>query len=268
MFSRLAVVALGLGLTAQAAAADNHAPAQREICWQSTPLIRELWSKDAYVAPPAVSPLMLDAIDGNLPQVRRRLQAMKPADATHWRQLAMLTAVWTGQSGVVDGLLDDGAAVNAMGSIPALKPAFYAHTVDAMQHDSRFGSPAAVRQMIAAGLVSNRASSTGPALTVAVECADLTTLDVVLRHHADVAQRESPNVADALTVATVGGDAAVVQRLLDHGADACADDRHLAKMHLEHPTRPTHTLAQIGHHAKLPAALVARLICPAVAATH
>ena len=267
MFLRIAVMAMGLGLAGQAAA-DNHAPSQREICRQSTPLIRGLWSKGAYAAPPAVAPLMLDAIDDNLPQVRQQLQAMKPADATHWRQLAMLTAVWTGKSRVVDGLLDDGAAVNAMGSLPSLKPEFYARTVDAMQHDARFGSPTAVRHMIATGLVSNRASSTGPALTVAVECGDLTTLDVVLRHHADVAQRESPNVADALTVATVGGDATVVQRLLDHGADACADDRHIAQVHLEHPTRPTHTLAQIGSHAKLPAGLVARLTCPAVAATH
>lgn len=81
MIVRIAMMALGLGLTGQTAAADNQPTPQREICRQSTPLIRDLWSKGAYATPPAVATLMLDAIDGKLPQVRRQLQTMKPADA-------------------------------------------------------------------------------------------------------------------------------------------------------------------------------------------
>ena len=38
--------------------------------------------------------------------------------------------------------------------------------------------------------------------------------------HADVMAREAPNISDALTTAILQGDAVIVQRLLDHGADA------------------------------------------------
>lgn len=270
MFLRIATMALGLGLTGQAVAAGNKAPPQREICRQSTPLIRDLWSKGAYDAPPAVVTLMLDAIDGELPEVRQQLHAMQPADAARWRQLAMLTATWTGQATVVDGLLDDGAAVDANGWIPPFKPKFFGHTVDAMQHDARFGGPVAVKGLMARGLVRNRSQSTGPALIVATECGDLATLNVLLRHHASIVQSNAPKEADALTMATIDGDAPVAQLLLNHGADPCASDRRLAQAHLKHPTMlmPAHTLAQIGSHAKLPSALVARLTCPVVAATH
>jgi hypothetical protein len=268
MLLRIAVMALGLGSASQALAADNKPPPQREICRQSTPVIRDLWSNGAYDAPADVAALMLDAIDGKLPDVRRHLEAMKPADASRWRQLAMLTATWTGQSAVVDGMLDDGASVDAQATIPPLKADFFDHTVDAMDHDSRFGGSTGVKNLMAAGLVRNRGQPTGPALTVAAECGDLATLQVLLRHHADVSQREMQNGANALSVATVGGDAPVVALLLDNGADPCAFDRHAAEFHRKHPARQTPVLAQIGSRAKLPAALVARLNCPAVAVTH
>ena len=267
MFLRIAAMALGLGLAGQAAAATNNAPPPlREICRQSTPVIRELWSKETYDAPPAVATLMVDAIDGKLPEVRLQLQAMKSADAQRWRQTAMITAAWTGQSAVVGGLLNDGAAVNGLGWIPPYKSAFFGQTVDAMKRDSRFGDPTTVKGMMATGMVSNRGQFMGPALMVVAECGDVATLDVLLQHHANVAQRVAPSVIDALAEATIDGDAPVVQRLLDHGAEPCADDRRIAQFHLMHPTRPTHTLAQIGTHAGLPATLITRLTCPAVAA--
>jgi hypothetical protein len=266
MFLRSAITALGMLLATQAVA-GTPTPPRHEICSQSTPTIRESWLKGAYDAPPSVAALMTDAIDGKLPGVRRLLQGMKPADATRWRQSALLTATWAGQSTVVDGLLDDGAAVDEKGWIPPLKSDVFDQTVATMKHDSRFGGSAAVNRMATSGMVGNRAQTIGPALTVAAECGDLATLDVLLRHHAEVSPREAANVADALTVATVGGDAAIVERLLDHGADPCVDDRRMAEVHLKHPDRPTHTLAQIGTRAQLPAALIARLTCPAVATT-
>lgn len=268
MFLRIAAMTLSLGLTGQAAAASNKTLPQREICRQSTPLIRDLWSKGTYDAPPAVARLMLDAIDGKLPEVRQQLHAVQPADAVRWRQLAMLTAVWTGQATVVDGLLDDGAAVDAKGWIPPFKPGFFGQTVDAMQHDARFGGPVAVKGLMTRGLVHNQSQSTGPALIIATECGDLATLNVLLRHHASIVQSNAPNEADALTMATIDDDAPVARLLLNHGADPCASDRRLAQAHLKHSTMPAHTLAQIGSHAKLPTALVARLTCPVVAATH
>ncbi|MEO8858785.1 MAG: hypothetical protein ABI343_17520 [Burkholderiaceae bacterium] len=267
MSLRSAITVLGMLLTTQAVA-GTPTPPLHEVCRQTAPTIRESWSKAVYDAPPAVATLMLDVIDGKLPEARRQLRAMNPDDTKHWRQTAMLTAAWTGQAAVVDGLLDDGAAVDGLGWIPPYKSGFVGETIDALQHDSRFGGPAAVKGMQAAGVLGNRGHSTGPALMAATECGDVATLDVLLRHHAKVAQREAPNVADALTAAAVNGDALIVQRLLDHGADPCADDRHMARNHLDHPAMPTHTLAQIGTRARLPAALIARLTCPAVAATH
>ncbi len=268
MFLRITAMALSLGLTGQAIDASNKTPPQREICRQSTPLIRDLWSKGAYDAPPTVATLMLDAIDGKLPEVRQQLHAMPPADATRWRQLAMLTAVWTGQATVVDGLLVDGAAVDAKGWIPPFKPEFFGQTVDAMQHDARFGGPVAVKGLMARGLVRNRGQSTGPALIVATECGDVATLNVLLRHHASIVQSHAPKEADALTMATIDGDAPVARLLLNHGADPCASDQRMSRNQLKHPNMPKHTLAQIGSRAKLPPALVARLICASVAATH
>ncbi|MEP7186959.1 MAG: hypothetical protein ABI767_14095 [Rhodanobacter sp.] len=223
--------------------------------------------KGAYDAPPAVAKMMVDVIDGKLPQVRQQLQHMKPADARRWRQSAMVAAAWSGQPAVVDGLLDDGAHVGGTGWMPPLKPEFFEQEVDGMKHDSRFGA-AGVRTLMASGTLSNQGTSDMIALAGAVTCGDVATLDVLLRHHVNVAQREAPNVVDALTEATIDGDVPVVQRLLDHGADPCAFDRRAAEYQLKHPARATHTLAQIGAHAELPAALVARLSCPAMLARH
>ncbi|MEO8778256.1 MAG: hypothetical protein ABI389_06245 [Rhodanobacter sp.] len=272
MLSRIALLLLGLALAGHAIA-GTQMPARLDICRQSTPTIREMWLKGAYDAPPAVARLMVNAIDGKLPEVRRQLQDVKSADASRWRQTAMLTAAWAGQSVVVDGLLDDGAAVDGDGQIPPFKPGFFDHTVDAMEHDSRFGGPTALKRMRAAGVVSNQGRSAGPALITAAECGDLATLDVLLRHHANlntthVGSDHMPLGGYVLLISIVNGNPVITQRLLDYGAHPCAFDRWAAQFHLKHPTRPVHTLAEIGRHAGLPAALVTRLTCPARATAH
>jgi hypothetical protein len=265
MISRIALLLLGTALFTQAVAATP-TPPLREVCRQSIPTMREMWLKGTYDAPPAVATMMVDVIDGKLPQVRRQLQQMKPADARLWRQSAMVAAAWSGQPAVVDGLLDDGALVDGTGWVPPLKSEFFNQEVDGMKQDSRFGA-AGVETLMASGTLSNQGTFDMLALAGAVTCGDVATLDVLLRHHVNVAQREAPNVVDALTEATNDGDAPVVQRLLDHGADPCAFDRRAAEFQRKHPARTKHTLAQIGRHAKLPATLVVRLICPAVATT-
>lgn len=151
--------------------------------------------------------------------------------------------------------------------MPPFKSAFFGQELDGMKHDSRIGA-AGVNTLISSGALSNKGRFDMLALAGAVYCGDVATLDALLRHHVNVAQRAAPNVADALTEATIDGDAPVVQRLLDHGADPCAFDRRAAEFHRKHPARATHTLAQIGSHATLPAALIARLSCPAIAAAH
>lgn len=259
MLTRLVLTACALCMLQPAIAAEP-APATN-LCRQVLPTIRELWQHGAYDAPPAVAAVMVDAIDGKLPRVRAGLATLPVAEQARWRQLAMLTAANAYQPAVVDGLLDDGAAVDASAWLPPFKPAFHQQTLIDMEHDPRFGGPGTVKALQSAGIVDkNRGQRLGPALPLVAQCGDVATLDVLLRHHAKVMLREAPNVADGLTVAVVHGHADIVQRLLDHGADVCADDSRIRK--------PGATLASIGRRQHLTDALVQRLTCHAAIAAH
>lgn len=266
MFSRIALL-VGALLLAFPVFATDHVPSAAALCRQNKPLVRELWQQGTYDTSPDVAALMVDVIDGKLPQVRQQLAAMKLDEVAHWRQTAMLTAVWAGQAAMVNGLLDDGAAVDGMGWLPPFKPSFYRQTVDSMKRDPRFGGPSTVNGLAAGGLLNNQSQHYGPALPIAAECGDMATVDVLLRHHAHVTARQTPNIADALDMATMNGDAAIVQRLLDHGANACAHD-HLGRERMLKTSRKFIPLAEVGRRAGLPANLTARLICPDVASAH
>lgn len=261
MLPRIAILVATLCLACSVFATDN-APSAGTLCRQSIPVIRELWKQGTYDTSPEVAALMVDTIDGKLPQVRRQLATLKVDDAARWRQVAMLTAVWVGQASVADGLLDDGAAVDGIGWLPPYKHSFYQHTVGAMKQDPRFGGQVAADQLKAAGILGNRRTQLGPALSVAAECSDVATVDILLRHHADVMARQAPNIADALDVAVVNGDAAIVQRLLDHGANACGHDR-LGRDRMLKAKRKFIPLAEVGRRAGLAAGLIVQLNCPA-----
>lgn len=261
MLPRIALLSIGLLMTGRAVAADNLLSGPG-LCHQSMTLSRELWTQKLFDTSPDVAQLMIDAIDGKLPQVRRELAAMMPADAARWRQTAMITASASGQPAEVEGLLADGAEVNGMAWMPPMKDSLYHRTLHDMKRDPRFGGPKAVQGMQAMGLVSNRGWQTGPALIEALGCDNVATLDVLLRHHANINWRMTPHSADALTMATVNGDAEIVQRLLDHGADPCADDR-LIQSH-----KPGASLATIGQHNGLPESQIQRLSCHALATMH
>ncbi|MEW9622710.1 hypothetical protein [Rhodanobacter geophilus] len=257
MLARLALIACAF-CALQPAIAAKPAPAAN-LCRQALPTIRGLWQQGVYDAPRAVAVVMVDAIDGKLPQVRRGLAMLPAAEQARWRQLAMITAANAYQPTVVDGLLDDGAAVDGTVRLPPFKSAFHDQMLDAMGHDPRYGGPGAVKALQSAGILDgNRGPLLGPALPLVAQCGDVATLDVLLRHHANLMARTAPNVVDALTAAVVSGNGAVVIRLLDHGADVCADDRRIRK--------PGTTLASIGRRQHLPEALVQRLTCHARAA--
>jgi len=260
MRALIVLVACALLLSRTAVAAD--APPAPELCRQETPLIRKLWLHGLYDAPPAVNVLIVDAIDGKLAQVRQQITILPPDEIPRWRQTAMLTAAQAGQAAVVDGLLDDGAQVDAMGELPPMKHSFYRQTLDGMKSDPRFGGPHAVDGLTAAGVVNNEGQPVGPAILLVAECNDVATLDVLMAHHASLAERSTSHTADALAIATVNGSAAMVQRLLDHGADPCIDDRFM-QLH-----KPGVSLAIIGQHGGLPASLTQRLACPSGAAAH
>lgn len=252
MVARLAFIACLLGMLSPAATAGT-GPAAAQLCGEQMSTARQLWQHDLYDAPPAVAAVMVNAIEGRLPQVRHGLAALPSDQQAHWRQLAMLTAAWSHQPTVVDGLLDDGAAVDAQAWLPPVNPAFNSRTLDVMVKDPRFGSPATVKAMQSAGIVGNRGQQLGPALLVASACNDVATLDVLLRHHANV-MIHAPQSADALNVAIINGETGIAQQLLDHGADVCADNRRIR--------RPGATLASIARRRHLPDPLVQRLRCP------
>ena len=262
MLTRLALLACALYVM-QPAFAQEPVPTTN-LCRQTMPAVRELWQHDLYDAPPAVAAVMLDAIDGKLPQVRQGLAALPPHEQAHWRQVAMITAASTYQAAVVDGLLDDGAAVDDPSRLPPLKSSFEHQLENTMAQDPRMG-PNAVKVFKAAGVMRNDGSDVGPALLAAANCDDPATLDVLLRHHANVAVRAAPPLKPdiprssyALLIAVVHGYADITQRLLNHGADVCASNRRIRK--------PGATLATIGRRNHLPDTLIQRLACPATTA--
>jgi hypothetical protein len=276
MLSRIALLLMGLLLAGRAIADDNFKslpPA--ELCRQSTAYGRTVWLQDLFDAPPAVAKLMVDVIDGKLPQVRQQLAMMNAAEAARWRQSALVTASFAGQSTLAEGLLDDAAAVDDKGWAPGYKPELFDHIVEGMKHDPRFGGPKAVEGMKASGLMDNQGQEMGPALIIATQCDNSTLVDVLLRHHADAKVRVRPDGIDVLGLAIINGNATIVQSLLDHGVDVCADDQlsqqnrlEQKKKHPEYELRPFVTYAGLGRRTKLPANIIARLTCPAFDSTH
>jgi len=255
MSYRLVALALGWLLATSATAGDGLPLAN--ICRTA----RAALPVDSLVGQLATSPahasLLADAGDGRLAVVRRKLGAMPQDEVTHWRQSAMMFAAQAGQSDVVAGLLDDGADANATALLPGYKKEFFSRTLD----------PSMRRTFVKNGTLNDHDTLIGPALPIAAGCGDVATVDALLRHHADVMARQAPNIADALDMATMEGNAAIVQRLLDHGATACTHDR-LGRERMLKAKRKFIPLAEVGRRAGLPADQTARLICPAMAFAH
>lgn len=252
MSGRIVALALGSLLVTSAVATD--ALPLPNVCRMA----RNAVPVDSLVGYLATSPqhasLLADAGDGRVTAVRRALDAMPNQEALRWRQSAMMFAVQAGQPTVVAALLDDGADANATALLPGYKQAFLGDTLN----------PAIRKAFAQAGALNDHDTPIGPALAIASSCGDVATVDALLRHHAEPAARSAPNTADALTTAVLQGNAAIVERLLDHGADACADDRRLHQRQLA-SQRGAHSLAELGQRAGLPSKLIARLTCVAVA---
>lgn len=226
-FILCALVVLCLLLASRAnAALGDELPSPNQMCHESTALGRDVWRGNFFVAPPDVSALMVDVIDGKLPQVRRRLSEMPSTDAVRWRQSALIIATYAGQSELVDELLNEGAAVNEKGWMPPYRQEFFDHMIGGLDQDPRFGGSHAIKNMRNSGLIENNGESFGSALITATQCDDAPTVKVLLRHHADPATRLDPTGADVLLMAIVDGDTTIVRDLLDHGVDVCAAKPH------------------------------------------
>ena len=302
MLLRVALLVFGL-LLARSATADQKPFPLTQICPYQTVLMRKLALRGVFDIPPAINTLMLNVIDGKMPQVRQQLSEMNRGDAVRWRQSALIIAAYAREPAMVAGLLDDGALVDGQGTLPALDGKFRDQLLAEVKKDPEWDSvdpdPKTARLLDADFLFDGRPE--GPVATIAAECGDLATLDVALSHHANLKARmphdndvmamavmaNDPIIvkrlldhgadpsnaanesADGLITAIVEGNAAMVTLLLDHGANPCAEYRsrqqRIDAYQTEHhkPKKVLPTDAEIGRRKNLPDDLVARLSCPA-----
>jgi hypothetical protein len=265
--------------------------------------MRKLALRGVFDAPPAINTLMLNVIDGKMPQVRQQLSEMNKGDAARWRQSALIIAAYAREPAIVAGLLDDGALVDAQGTLPALDRKFRDLLLAEVKKDPKWDSvdpdPKTARLQDADFLFDGRPD--GPVATIAAQCSDLATLDVALSHNANLKARTphsndvmvmavsaddpvivkrlldhgaDPSIAlgdssDGLITAIAGGNAAMVTLLLDHGADPCAEYRSRQQRIDAYQTKhhkqkmALPTDAEVGRHKNLPDDLVARLTCRA-----
>jgi hypothetical protein len=307
MLLRVALLVFGL-LLAGSAAADQKPFPLTQICPYQTALTRKLALRGVLDAPPAMNTLMLNVIDGKMPQVRQQLSEMNKGDAVRWRQSALIIAAYARETEMVAGLLDDGALVDAQGTLPALDRKFRDQLWAEVKKDPKWDSvdpdPKTARLLDADFLFDGRPE--GPVATIAAQCSDLATLDVALSHHANLKARiphsndvmvmavtaDNPAIvkrlldhgadptdaqgdsSDGLIAAIAEGNAAMVALMLDHGADACAEYRRrqqrLDTYAAEHheQKKALPSDAEIGHRKNLPDDLVARLTCPALDSVH
>lgn len=259
MSFRLIAVAAMLLAPPSVAHADDSVP-DNNICQQTRPEIRSLWADGGMDAPTAIAPPMVAAFDGYLVQVRRDLAALPPTDLSHWRQLAMLTALFAGHGDEAGALLDDGATANGTAIVPPLKGRLYHQMMSTMAPGS------AASALERAGVAANRGTRYGPALSVAVICNDAASVNMLLARGAEPEPPRVGNIASPVEMAVLRGYTTIVRALLDYGADHCALDRRARQRAFDPGHRPI-TLQQIGRKRGLPASLVRRLACPTPAAS-
>jgi len=234
-------------------------------------MMRRLALLGAFDVPPAINTLMVNVIDGKLPQVRQQLNTMPTADAARWRQSTLIIATYANNPTIVKALLNDGAAVDGSGWMPSLKQSFHDQAVEDIKKDPNWEtSPNPITDFKEAAVLSFpvKAGLDGTALIIAARCNDVATLDVLLRQHADAAVNPFRNVMNALEASVSLGNTAAVQHLLEHGADACAEDRLIHRRQLERKMNHFSTIADWGRRKKLPDDVVAGLTCPAFDSAH
>ena len=213
---RILLGLLALECTVPAFAATSMHQSSLSLCHSERSLTLQMWQQNAYAVPPAVSSIMVDAIGGRPTATRQTLASMDAKDIIRWRQLAMFEAVLAGQTDVVDALLDDGAKADSSALVPPLRSALYGVAVNQLAKEIGWKT---VKALQAAGLMNNETQQSGPAIYAAIDCDDVGTVKVLLRHGADPMRKLNVHGADPFITAVVDGDADITEVFLDHGAD-------------------------------------------------
>jgi hypothetical protein len=171
--------------------------AQNDVCAKTAPNIRWAIAHDQFVIPLSVKTLLLNIADGNESAVSDDLREMHSEfDAkqmSRWLNWALFEATYFNKASTAEGLIAQGADVNAT----PLQPAF--------SGDNRLPE------------------KMWPPLQQAADCGNTATLEVLLRHGADMyASIHQPKpMPGALLLAIVNKHERVIDVLLDHGYDPC-----------------------------------------------
>jgi hypothetical protein len=251
---------LALMVASPLLAASNAHQFNVRLCHNIRHLDRGLWQHGLYATSPTVAHAMLFAVDGDTAKLRKALAAMPPKAAQQWRQAALGFAALDGRTDTVEALLDDGAKPDAWGYEPPLRSTFFKRVIGDAKRDPRLGGAKGVVGFQKAGLIDNQPRRVAPAMIVVVQCDDLATAKVLLRHQVDPMHRIRPHGADPFMMAVLDGQADITRLFLEHGASPCVEDARIAANSQRHPIP---TVASIGKDEGLPAALVKRLTCPA-----
>lgn len=204
----------------------------QSACVAQRSTIRNAYEHDRFNVSPAISRVMLTAINGDTVAMEAGLSILPPSEAKLWRQEALDTAAHFGQLTVVTVLPNDGADPNAQVPMVWFKTS----------NSPTVPSP--------------------PALFGAFQCHDLAVTKLLLHHGAN------PNFhhdgQELLWWAITSGGAPIVQTVLDAGADVCAMDRRIADVRKKlHESARPNVVADSAREENLGSALVQRLTCHA-----
>lgn len=287
------VCAPALASTAPPQKAEGH------LCRTGNRNQNAMWEWGQFDAPVAAQYTVVDASEGRTADVRHDMAMLSAAQRVRWGSTALDIAVSGNHPATVAALLAAGADPDKRGWIPPLKPAvyqnrlrniespaYYQTILKSLEMNPHFRDHAKQLAKImqrSAEDAGNHGSHLQPPLFLAVQCHRDAVAKVLIDHGASVRMRQflphGQRGVDLLTIAVVTNDANITRLLLDHGANACADDRSMAQAARRFPlfpmhTRagisrkgvhrmPVHTLTGIARKDGMPPDLVARLQCRA-----
>lgn len=240
--------------------ADNIA-----LCRQTRSLLRGEYRHQLFAVSPAVSDIMLAAMDGDTAAVRDGLARLPRDQRARWRQSAMSLAALDNRPDTLRALIADGADPAARAWVPPHTRGFQQRTLATMEHGPRPDMRRLVAAMQKAGMLRNQGRWVAPPVFQAAQCDQAAIIATLLAAGIPVRATSRPHDkgVDALLVAVINGNAAATRVLLEHGASPCLDDRRLTRRGRSQHRHRVMNVAGIGTRSGLPATLVARLQCRA-----